>query len=481
MKLLSLTSLILLLLATPNINTYDFAHPNQDTYKELGSKYSYVDTLITAFLDKTGVAGVSVSLSKAGEIIYSQGFGYADMERKIKMQASTQVRTASVAKVITATALGKLATEAKLDFDAPIKEYIPYVREPYASLSTRQIAGHTAGIQHRPSSAKDEKRHYDEIRPTVEFFQQDPLLFEPDTEYKYSSMGYNLLAALIEEVSGKRYVDYMQENIFAPLDMKQTFPDKVGEFSKMDAKMYYINNGKLKLDKKINDGSYKLAGAGFRSTSQDLLKMMNAYTNGFISAEIVQSMFSSNTLKNGKSTNVGIGWRLNKDISKRSTIEHAGNWQGARTVIVYYPESQLSISMMINTKCTVFIEETAHLLAQLFLEEPGKDGNLSGLNSALEIQNNLSDGSTENYKGRLSFSNKKIGQLSIETDRDWLKQNEVYNLSSAHYYALSTRYGLLFLNLDKSQNLEGKLYQYQVLGDKYHMDQKPFLILREEN
>jgi len=368
MKQLLIVPLILSLIGS---STIEINKPSNDfTDKTIINGYQNVDTLMKAFLKKTKVAGVSISVNKAGEIIYSKGFGYADIKRKTKMKPTHQIRTASVAKVITATALGKLATDEKLDFDTPLKAYIPYLKEPYADLTTRQIAGHTAGIRHRPSSTKSKKKHYSEVKKSVDFFKEDPLLFQPDTEYKYSTLGYNLLALLIEEISGKRYVDYMKEDIFIPLKMSQTFPEEKAKLSEKDTKLYYFKkNGTLKLDKRIVDGSYKLAGAGFRSTSIDLVNMMNAYSNGFISKEVVQSMFTSNNLTNGKSTNVGIGWRLNKDLNNRPTIEHAGSWQGARTVIVYYPKSQLAISIMINTRCNVFIEETAHRIAQLFLKE----------------------------------------------------------------------------------------------------------------
>ncbi len=335
--------------------------------------YQPVDSLMTKFLNKEKVAGVSISVNKAGEILYSKGFGYADVKQKIKIQPNHQIRTASVAKVITATALGKLVSEGKLDFDTPIGNYIPYLKAPYTQLTARQIAGHTAGIRHRPSSNRIKKKHYTEVREMVTFFMDDPLNFKPNTAYQYSTLGYNLLASLIEEISGKKYVDYMKEDIFLPLNMTQTFPDDKYNFTQKDAKLYYLKkNGKLKLDKRIVDGSYKLAGAGFRSTSIDLSKMMDAYSNGFLSEKVVEEMFRSNLFVNGKPTNVGIAWRLNKDSNNRLTIEHAGNWQGARTVIVYYPESQLTVSIMINTRCNISIEETAKQVAQFFLEGSSK-------------------------------------------------------------------------------------------------------------
>lgn len=437
-----------------------------------------LDVLMHSFLKKTNLPGVSITINMGGDTMYSKAYGFADVENSIKMRPTKQIRTASVAKVLTATALGRLATEGKIDFEKPIKEYVSYIPAQYANLTIRQIAGHTAGVSHRPSSNRVKKKHYTNAKETVAFLKNDDLLFEPDTKYQYSSLGYNLLAAVIEEVSGKKYVDYMREDIFDPLGMSQTLPDEKSMFGENDAKMYYIKKGKLYLDKKIINGSYKLAGAGFRSTSIDLAKMMNAYSNGFISKNVLDVMFSNNKLKNGKRTNVGIGWRLNKDISGKSTIEHAGSWQGARTVIVHYPKEKLTVTMMINSKCNLFIEETAHIIAQLFLEKKNdvrrneKDNNI-----ALDIKNYRSNGSIENYTGQLILNDGLRGELKIETDKDWLKENDFYYLSSNNF-ALSTQYGLLYLNIDINSTLEGKLYQYQVASDSYHMNQKPMLTFK---
>ncbi|MEO1382236.1 MAG: serine hydrolase domain-containing protein, partial [Bacteroidota bacterium] len=136
-------------------------------------------------LQKTQVAGIALSVSQSDSMIYSQAWGMADVEGEIRMKPTTRVRTASVAKVLTATALGKLATDGKLDFDKPLKTYLPTLKAPYANLTTRQIAGHTAGIPHRPASQKAQNKHYTNVKETLPFFDEVSLLFEPDMAYQY--------------------------------------------------------------------------------------------------------------------------------------------------------------------------------------------------------------------------------------------------------------------------------------------------------
>lgn len=454
----------------------DFTCSNVEVPTATNNYEQPVDQLLEDFLKKTGVPGISISVRKAGDIIYSKGFGYADMEQKVEMKPTSQIRTASVAKVITATALGKLATDGLLNLDTPIGEYMPYLNAPYAQLTARQIASHTAGIPHRPASKRAKAKHYQEVKETLVLFKDLPLLFEPGMAYQYSSLGYNLLAILIEEISGKPYVDYMKYDIFQALGMTQTFPDNPTEFSQADSKMYYFKNGTLSLDKKPIDGSYKLAGAGFRSTSLDLVKMMDAYSNGFIAAEVIQTMFSSNTLLDGSNTNVGVGWRLNRDMNHLLTIEHAGSWQGARTVIVYYPASKLSVAIMINAKCSIFIEETAQIIAQYFLDQqqmPAFDR--TDLDHSLTVNYKRSDGSTTICDGRLQWSKDKTGMLSVATKEAWLQDNRIFKIPTKGGFALSTKYGLMYLHLTAPPKLEGQLFQYQVLGDKYHVRKEPMV------
>jgi len=145
-----------------------------------------------------------------------------------------------------------------------------------------------------------------------------------------------------------------------------------------------------------------------------------------------------------------------------------------------FDANTLVISIMVNTKCILFIEETAQIIAQYFLEGNPQNKELNGFTQSLEITNNKSGESIENYVGTLSFSNEKMGVLSIEMDRNWLKKNNVYSLPSENDFALSTTYGLLYLRLKFKPILTGELFQYQVLSDQYHMTQKPMLFFREK-
>ncbi len=419
-----------------------------------------IDTLALHFLDKTKIPGMSVAISKNGKLVFAKGFGFANVKEGIKMRPNTQLRTASVSKLLTATAIGRLFSEGKLDLDAPIAKYVPYLDAKYAQLTTRQLAGHTAGVPHRPKGTKHKKRHYTTIRPAAQLMKA-PLLFEPDTDYKYSSHAFNFLASVIEGVSGMSYRDYMQQMVFEPLGMKQTFPENIDALTDLDSQIYYLKKGKL-VEERWTDNSYALPGAGFRSTPTDLLKMMQGYENGFISKEAVSKLFASHSLKNGTKTQVGITWRTSYDVFGHKTIEHAGNWMGARTVVVHYPEEHLSVAIMMNAGRQILIEEMAHVIAQVFRNSI-ENTHKPVLYTTAEIDVIFrSKGRKEHYTGALEL-NGPSGRLKVNTD-GFLKSNKMYHLGSDADYAMVSDFGLLFVNVQKETTLKGALYFYGTMN-----------------
>ena len=143
-------SLALLLLSIDGVG--------QDT--TLNDTFPLVDVLVTDFLTKTKLPGLSMAVSKNEELIFAKAFGHANVKKNIPAEVDTRFRAASVSKVITATAIGKLVSEGKLNLDAPIGKYIPDVNSRYAKLTTRQIANHTSGLKHRQNRRSFSRKEY---------------------------------------------------------------------------------------------------------------------------------------------------------------------------------------------------------------------------------------------------------------------------------------------------------------------------------
>ena len=438
----------------------------------IGQDYKRIEALADMLLEETKLPGLSMAIAKKGEVIYSKGFGFANVKERKEMAPTTQLRTASIAKVLTATALGRLATLGKLDFDDIVKKHVPYINEQYENLTIRQLAGHTSGMNHRPSGGGYKNKQYTNIKETV-LLIKDPLLFEPGSEYRYSTNAYNLLGAVIEGASGMRYQDYMHDSIFAPLGMQQTFPENIQVPDSKNADLYYLKKGKLKREP-LSNGSYKLPGASFRSTPSDLVKLMNAYTNGMISSEVTNEMFKSNVLLSGEETNVGIAWRTSMDIFGNQVIEHAGSWKGTRTVLVYYPKEELVISLMINATCRLLIEETAHIFMQLF-RLSNEALTPYQKNEVVEVTLNEKEG-VRRFQGNFILKG-ETGTFKTDSD-GFLSSNKVFAISNEDEYALVCDYGLLYMNETNKVEFEGKLFAYLNRNKKNPKEKEPMASLK---
>lgn len=420
-------------------------HAGSQTIQD--SHFPLIDSLLSSLISEANLPGISIAIRKSGKTVYSNGFGFANMAQNQAMHVNTKLRAASVSKVITATALARLVSLEQLDWDDTLSKHLPNLHREYANITIRQLANHTAGMVHRT------KKKY---KNTAQLLakSKEALLFKPGTDYSYSSHAFNFLAAVIESVSGVSFETYMSNEIFKPLQMNQTLADKKEYKDDDDASLYYLKDGRLK-NERFTSSNHKLAGAGFKTTPHDLTLLLDAYSNGFIKSKVVDEMFSSSQLENGTETQVGIAWRASIDPFGHRLIEHAGNWRGARSVVVHYPDDTLSISLMVNAQCPIFIEETAHLIAYVARNKVDLSEQKLMINKKIRLIDVTKNMTTS--EGYLAIK-QGIGTLSSKHE-GFLKSCKVFQLSSKHY-ALVSSFGLFYLALDTSLQPIGKLYMY---------------------
>jgi CubicO group peptidase (beta-lactamase class C family) len=289
--------------------------PSENVPKAFARASEQADRLLTAFMGSEGSPpGLSVAISIDGKILYARGFGYSDVETKDPVTARTRFRAASVSKMMTATAMAVLMQEGRLDADAPMQEYSPAFPEKAHPISPRLLAGHLSGIAHYAPGDRIEKRFYASVNEALAVFSHQDLLFEPGTGYAYSTHGYTLLSSVVEGASGKPFLEYMESKIFRPLGMLATGPHMINEVMKDMTQLYSIDgSGKASAVQDPEDPSYKWGAGGMVSTPSDLVRLGNAYMNGFLKPEIVQEMFQSQKLVSGEETGIGIGWRTSWD------------------------------------------------------------------------------------------------------------------------------------------------------------------------
>jgi serine beta-lactamase-like protein LACTB len=403
--------------------------------------------------------GLSVAVGRGGQILFAEGFGYADIEHKSPVSSSTRFRTASVGKVITATGLGRLVHEGRLNLDAAVQDYVPGFPVKQWPITPRELAGHVAGVPHYSAADKIESRFYGSVGDALGVFSDEGLLFEPGTRYSYSTHGFTLLSAVIEGASGKPFLRYMKEEVFQPLGMEATGPHLIAEPDPAMATLYAVKNGVPSKIDRPEDPSYKWAGGGLISTPTDLVRLAAGYSSGFLNPKTVAMMFTSQNLRSGEATGVGIAWRNSLDVAGHRVIEHAGSMEGARTVVSVFPESGVSVAIMTNAEWSSLIEETAHMMALPFLTKhsptPQAEGTANVTVTTLKV-----NGTKETRTGVLSLHGGK-GRLTVEPRSPREQAYALLYLERSNTYALVRPDGIVHLTLEIDGNaISGKAIGY---------------------
>ena len=324
--------------------------------------------LIRGFMAETGSPGVAITIGVNGKIIWSEGFGYADVEQRVPVwPAITRFRVGSVAKPMTTVAVAKLYEQGRLDLDAPVQKYVPSFPEKEWTITTRLIAGHLAGIRHYKGDEFYILKHYSSIMEALTIFQDDPLLHPPGSEYSYSSYGWNLISAVVETASGQEFLSYMDEYVFGPIGMARTTADQVNSIISNRTRYYRLEDGVI-LNAPPVDNSYKWAGGGFLSTSEDLVSFGFAHLQpGLLKPETVELLWTSQMTTSREVTGYGIGWRTGTDDLGRRWAGHGGGSVGGRTFLRIYPEAQ-TVVVIITNMSNVRYGDVAEKIAGLFLK-----------------------------------------------------------------------------------------------------------------
>lgn len=325
---------------------------------------------------------ISVSIAVDGEMAFSQAFGWADLENRAPATPQTLYRLGSVSKLLTIAAVARLYLQGRIDLQAAPQQYVPGFPAKEHPFTVAQLAAHTAGIRHYrigdPDGCSKEGRtspdgDYKTMAEALKLFQDDPLLHQPGTAYQYSSFGYNLLGAVVEGASGKPFLDYMQDEVFAPLGLEHTAADRNLPIVAGRADFYLIHpeTGQIG-NAPCNDSSYKWPSAGFLSSSEDLVAFALAHLReGFFNSETLKIIFEPQPNAGRPGENgfqVGLGWRISKDAKGRTVYHHGGAILGGRAFLAVFPQRQAVVVMLSNAFAN-FAQPEAFRLAEIFLRD----------------------------------------------------------------------------------------------------------------
>jgi len=296
----------------------------------------------------------SVLVSWKGQVLCDRAMGFADFGTREPLTTQSHFQLASVSKQFTAMAIMLLKKEGKLDFDDEVKKYIP--QWPYPGMTIRHLLTHTSGLSNYMWLVEHEWKSpyapYNHEVVALLVKHQLPLNFVPGRYHSYSNTGYVVLAYLVEKISGKFFADFLDENIFQPLGMKNTFAYSQTINRKNKEKIFGYQptrRGFRKIDETVHDGC--LGDKGIYSTAEDLYKWDQAlYTETLVPHDLMNEAFTMTTLRNKRKVPYGFGFRILENENDGSkTVYHHGLWNGFRTSLIRYVSDTCTVIVLNNT------------------------------------------------------------------------------------------------------------------------------------
>lgn len=305
---------------------------------------------ILAMMTERNIPGLSVAVSIDGSVVWSEGFGYANLEQRTPVTTVTKFRIGSVSKPYTAAALGLLYEQGLLNLDASVQQYVPsFPEKSKGVVTTRLLGGHLAGVRHYLDREFETiNGRYATVTDGLEIFANDTLLSVPGNSYFYSTYGWNLLSAVVEGASGENFLAYMQANVFGPLAMRHTVAGHTDSIIVGRTGFYERTADGAIVNAPYVDNSYKWAGGGFLSTPEDMVRFANAHLESeLLGAETVELLWISQRTAGGELTGYGIGWSVG-DLNGQRVVSHGGGSVGGNCILLILPERKLVLAMTTN-------------------------------------------------------------------------------------------------------------------------------------
>jgi CubicO group peptidase (beta-lactamase class C family) len=317
--------------------------------------------------NKDNSPGAAVAVFENSNIIFSKGYGLADIEKKVKIDSNTNFRLASVTKQFTAMCILMLYEQGKLSLDDKLSKFFPGFPDYADNIIIENLLQHTSGIRDYEDYIDDTVTVQLKDKDVLNIVMaQDSTYFEPGSEHRYSNSGYAVLAMIIEKISGKTFAEFLKENIFDPLGMVNTVAFEEG-ISKVPNRSYGYNDtdsGMVFSDQSMT--SAVLGDGGIYTSINDMQKWDAALTQyRLISKELQEKAWTKGTTSDGEVFDYGYGWRLD-EYDNRVTRYHTGSTCGFSNVYFRFPGSKISVLVLMNIRDKP-AKELGQKVADLFL------------------------------------------------------------------------------------------------------------------
>lgn len=327
-----------------------------------------VDSLFAPH-NRTDSPGLAVAVVRDGRMVFAKGYGMADLEHRVAITPSTVFDVASVSKQFAGLAIAMLVDQGKIRLEDDVRRYIPELADMGRPITINHLVHHTSGLRDWPGTLGiagwrfDDVISFDQILAMA--YHQRTLNFVPGAEYTYSNTGYNLLAEVVQRVTGQRFRAWTDANFFEPLGMRRTvfrddhtvvIPDRALGYTRgPDGRWHAVTNNLT-----------ALGSSSMMSTVEDLAKWVVNFDSMRVGGAQAMAMTRTRGVLNDGATIPYAFGLSHGEYRGEATIGHSGSWAGFATYVVHFPRQRFGVVVLANTPA-VNASRAAFQLADVFL------------------------------------------------------------------------------------------------------------------
>ena len=312
---------------------------------------SSIASQLQLIMKEHGVPGLSCAVVNHGKMVFSAGYGFADLENDVAATEATVYRLASISKSVTAVLIMQLVEQGNLDLDADVSTILKEWPRKRWPVTCRQLLAHLGGVRHyKPRDGESTRRYPNQIA-ALGRFSREPLLHEPGSKFLYSTFGFNLLAAVVERGFGQDFGKAVAKHVGMESRAPTLQDDDQRRLIKWRATGYIKRQNSLQ-NSVLMDSSYKLGGGGLCSSAPDLARFAGALMAGrLLTSESMQEMWTEQATRTGKPVGYGFGFGV-RTIHGRRVVQHSGAQSRVSTMLCMIPDDQVAVVIMCNLQGT---------------------------------------------------------------------------------------------------------------------------------
>ncbi len=308
-----------------------------------------IDAYVRGQMRAQRIPGLSLAVTIDNELIFTKGYGVANVELRAPALAESVYEVASLTKQFVAVAVLLLAQDGKLALDDSVRRYLPEAPAAWDRITLRHLLTHTSGIPDFDDgrSGLDPRREYTEDE-LVQLAGKLPAKFAPGVRWSYSNTAYMMLGVVVHRVSGVPYGDFLRTRVFSRLHMGNTNVNRPQDLLPFRAAGYRLDAGLLKNQEYLADTQCQTGDGGLVSSVVDLAKWDAAIHSGaLLPPGAWDQVFKPVTLNSGKTFPYGFGWFI-REQNGHPYYEHSGHLQGFASHILRFPHARVSIIVLAN-------------------------------------------------------------------------------------------------------------------------------------